>query len=230
MKKILGPLAIAVLAFSVSGCDFFRALAGRPTSAQIPQDTLDCSAACAAACDTCTVCDACTVGDTISVCDTCTACDTLSVCDTIAVCDTLAVCDTIALSDTVAVCEPCAASDTAAVCETKEAVAEHVIIGNLGQRTGFLKIDVSFNNARLVNSVESGYYILIGTFTQKANADKLEKLASRCGEKVTRLEFVNGKTAIALRRSDNVNDAFVALGEVRKLSFSPKDACILVVE
>ena len=212
MKKILGPLAIAVLAFSVSGCDFFRALAGRPTSAQIPQDTLDYSAACAAACDTCTVCD------------------TISVCDTIAVCDTLAVCDTIALSDTLAACDPCAASDTAAVCETKEAVAEHVIIGNLGQRTGFLKIDVSFNNARLVNSVESGYYILIGTFTQKANADKLEKLASRCGEKVTRLEFVNGKTAIALRRSDNVNDAFVALGEVRKLSFSPKDACILVVE
>ena len=230
MKNFLGPLAIAVLAFSVSGCDLFPALAARPTSAQTPPHTLDCSAACAAACDTCTACDICTACDTLSVCDTCTACDTLSVRDTIAVCDTIALCDTLA------VCEPCAASDTAAVCETKavcetqEAVAEHVIIGNLGQRTGFLKIDVSFNNARLVNSVESGYYILIGTFTQKANADKLEKLASRCGEKVTRLEFVNGKTAIALRRSDNVNDAFVALGEVRKLSCSPKDACILVVE
>ena len=65
---------------------------------------------------------------------------------------------------------------------------------------------------------------------QKSNADRLAKQAEKAGQKVTRLEYANGRTSIALRRSDNLSDAFVALGEVRKLSFSPKDACIIVVE
>ena len=114
--------------------------------------------------------------------------------------------------------------------EVKPEAIEAAIISNIGQKTGFLKVSVSYNDVKLLNTVESGYYILIGTFKQKSNADRLAKQAEKAGQKVTRLEYANGRTSIALRRSDNLSDAFVALGEVRKLSFSPKDACIIVVE
>lgn len=275
MKKILGPVAIALLALCVSSCDFFRALAGRPTSAQLPKDTVS---TCCGLADTlanptdscCALADTAALADS-TCCGCCAATDsTLAVKDSCtAVCDKCAAPDSCkAVSDSCSTCceskasckveepscckseEPVpaapaatkpatpaspAAQETAAKPlpvqpELKPEAIEEAIISNIGQKTGFLKVSVSYNDVKLLNTVESGYYILIGTFKQKANADKLAKQAEKAGQKVTRLEYANGRTSIALRRSDNLSDAFVALGEVRKLSFSPKDACILVVE
>lgn len=253
MKKILGPVAIALMALCVSGCDFFRALAGRPTSAQLPK--------------TDTVASCCAIPDTLALTDTssCSGCceaqdSTLAAKDSCC----CAPADSVAKTDTL--CSPVAEPEAAAEPATEPAIelvtepvtepaaepeatpeaqptpapapkpapapetVEETIISNLGQRTGFLKVSVSYNDIRLTNTVESGYYILIGTFRQKSNADRLARQAAKAGLEVTRLEYANGRTALAVRRSDNLGDAFVALGEVRKLSFSPKDACILVVE
>ena len=272
MKKILGPVAIALLALCVSSCDFFRALAGRPTSAQLSKDTV--STCCGLADTLANPTDSCcALADTAALADStcCAATDsTLAVKDSCtAVCDKCAAPDSCrAASDSCSTC--CASKDSCKAeepfcCKAEEPVPstpaateapkpaspaaqkpaakplpakpeikpeaiEDAIISNIGQKTGFLKVSVSYNDVKLLNTVESGYYILIGTFKQKANADKLAKKAEKAGQKVTRLEYANGRTAIALRRSDNLSDAFVALGEVRKLSFSPKDACILVVE
>ena len=223
MKKILGPVAIALLALCVSSCDFFRALAGRPTSAQLSKDT---------------TCACCALPDTLVCSDTTSCC---------AVEDSaLAVKDSCFKAEEPSCCEPediapaaadepepaakPAAKPIPAKPEVKPEAIEEAIISNIGQKTGFLKVSVSYNDVKLLNTVESGYYILIGTFKQKSNADRLAKQAEKAGQKVTRLEYANGRTSIALRRSDNLSDAFVALGEVRKLSFSPKDACIIVVE
>lgn len=253
MKKILGPVAIALMALCVSGCDFFRALAGRPTSAQLPK--------------TDTVASCCAIPDTLALTDTsscsgcCEAQDSALAAKDSCCC---APADSVAKTDTL--CSPVAEPEAAAEPATEPAIelvtepvtepaaepeatpeaqptpapapkpapapetVEETIISNLGQRTGFLKVSVSYNDIRLTNTVESGYYILIGTFRQKSNADRLARQAAKAGLEVTRLEYANGRTALAVRRSDNLGDAFVALGEVRKLSFSPKDACILVVE
>ena len=269
MKKIFGILAIATLALSVSSCDFFRALAGRPTSAQFTQDTTCacCGAAdtlsadtccasadtCCASADTCcTSADSAAVADSCSICSDCKSCEGCeqtkdSCCTSEPVeCEKKDTCTKAepVCSEAQETVEPAAAEPLAAEPAAEPAPAEPAaepvaaepqaveekIISNIGQKTGFLKVSVSYNNVKLLNSVESGYYILIGTFRQKANADRLAKQAEKAGQEVTRLEYANGRTSIALRRSDNLSDAFVALGEVRKLSFSPKDACILVVE
>ena len=241
MKKILGPVAIALMALCVSGCDFFRALAGRPTSAQLPKAD--------------TVASCCAIPDTLALTDTsscggcCEAKDS-----TLAAKDSCCCAPADSISKTDTLCCPVAEQEPAAEPATEPAAepepepeatpeaqpaptpapvpetVEEAIISNLGQRTGFLNVGVSYNDIRLTNTVESGYYILIGTFRQKSNADRLARQAAKAGLEVTRLEYANGRTAVAVRRSDNLGDAFVALGEVRKLSFTPKDACILVVE
>ena len=235
MKKILGPVAIALMALCVSGCDFFRALAGRPTSAQLPK--ADTVASCCAIPDTLALTDTSSCGgcceakdSTLAAKDSCCRAPA----DSISKTDTL--CCPVAEQEPAA--EPAAEPEPEATPEAQPAptpapvpeTVEEAIISNLGQRTGFLNVGVSYNDIRLTNTVESGYYILIGTFRQKSNADRLARQAAKAGLEVTRLEYANGRTAVAVRRSDNLGDAFVALGEVRKLSFSPKDACILVVE
>lgn len=239
MKKILGPVAIALMALCVSGCDFFRALAGRPTSAQLPK--ADTVASCCAIPDTLALTDTSSCGGCCEAKDSTLAAKDSCCCapaDSIAKTDTL--CCPVAEQEPAAepATEPAAEPEPEATPEAQPAptpapvpeTVEEAIISNLGQRTGFLNVGVSYNDIRLTNTVESGYYILIGTFRQKSNADRLARQAAKAGLEVTRLEYANGRTAVAVRRSDNLGDAFVALGEVRKLSFSPKDACILVVE
>ena len=245
MKKILGPVAIALMALCVSGCDFFRALAGRPTSAQLPK--ADTVASCCAIPDTLALTDTSSCGgcceakdSTLAAKDSCCCAPADSIAKTDTLCCPVAEQEPAAEPATEPATEPAAepgpepeATPEAQPAPTPAPVPETVeeaIISNLGQRTGFLNVGVSYNDIRLTNTVESGYYILIGTFRQKSNADRLARQAATAGLAVTRLEYANGRTAVAVRRSDNLGDAFVALGEVRKLSFSPKDACILVVE
>ena len=245
MKKILGPVAIALMALCVSGCDFFRALAGRPTSAQLPK--ADTVASCCAIPDTLALTDTSSCGgcceakdSTLAAKDSCCCAPADSIAKTDTRCCPVAEQEPAAEPATEPATEPAAepepepeATPEAQPAPTPAPVPETVeeaIISNLGQRTGFLNVGVSYNDIRLTNTVESGYYILIGTFRQKSNADRLARQAAKAGLEVTRLEYANGRTAVAVRRSDNLGDAFVALGEVRKLSFSPKDACILVVE
>ena len=245
MKKILGPVAIALMALCVSGCDFFRALAGRPTSAQLPK--ADTVASCCAIPDTLALTDTSSCGgcceakdSTLAAKDSCCCAPADSIAKTDTLCCPVAEQEPAAEPATEPATEPAAepepepeATPEAQPAPTPAPVPETVeeaIISNLGQRTGFLNVGVSYNDIRLTNTVESGYYILIGTFRQKSNADRLARQAAKAGLEVTRLEYANGRTAVAVRRSDNLGDAFVALVEVRKLSFSPKDACILVVE
>ena len=253
MKKILGPVAIALMALCVSGCDFFRALAGRPTSAQLPK--ADTVASCCAIPDTLALTDTSSCGgcceakdSTLAAKDSCCCAPADSIAKTDTLCCPVAEQEPAAEPATEPAAEPATEPATEPAAEpepepeaTPEAqpaptpapvpeTVEEAIISNLGQRTGFLNVGVSYNDIRLTNTVESGYYILIGTFRQKSNADRLARQAAKAGLEVTRLEYANGRTAVAVRRSDNLGDAFVALGEVRKLSFSPKDACILVVE
>ena len=251
MKKILGPVAIALMALCVSGCDFFRALAGRPTSAQLPK--ADTVASCCAIPDTLALTDTSSCGgcceakdSTLAAKDSCCCAPADSIAKTDTLCCPVAEQEHAAEPATEPATEPAAEpepepeatpeaqpSSTPSPAPTPAPVPETVeeaIISNLGQRTGFLNVGVSYNDIRLTNTVESGYYILIGTFRQKSNADRLARQAATAGLEVTRLEYANGRTAVAVRRSDNLGDAFVALGEVRKLSFTPKDACILVVE
>lgn len=241
MKKILGPVAIALMALCVSGCDFFRALAGRPTSAQLPK--ADTVASCCAIPDTLALTDTSSCGgcceakdSTLAAKDSCCCAPADSISKTDTLCCPVAEQEPAAEPATEPATEPAAepepepeATPEAQPAPVPETV-EEAIISNLGQRTGFLNVGVSYNDIRLTNTVESGYYILIGTFRQKSNADRLARQAAKAGLEVTRLEYANGRTAVAVRRSDNLGDAFVALGEVRKLSFTPKDACILVVE
>lgn len=267
MKKIIAPLAIAIMAFSVSSCDFFRLLAGRPTSAQLAKsDTVCCAVAdsscckadstcCAAVDSTCcessdstcccaadsVCCGHCASADSVC-CGKCSSLDSLAaemaaqmteqaaqMADSIKAAAQELVSELATAAAEVSEELAAAASELAAeVASATEAEAQ--IVKNLGQKTGFLQIDVKYNSDTLVNEVAPGYYILVGTFSVKANADRIERLARNAGLNPVRLEYASGKTAIGVLRTTVLTEAFISLGQIRNYGFAPKDACILVVE
>lgn len=74
------------------------------------------------------------------------------------------------------------------------------------------------------------YYVLMGTFSNVENADKMEKLCSDAGYEVTRIQCRHNLVAIGIGGSDDLRDAFAALTSVRKEKFCPADAWVLVNE
>lgn len=74
------------------------------------------------------------------------------------------------------------------------------------------------------------YYVLMGTFSNVENADKMEKMCSDAGYEVTRIQCRHNLIAIGIGGSDDLRDAFAALTSVRKEKFCPADAWVLVNE
>jgi len=78
--------------------------------------------------------------------------------------------------------------------------------------------------------LESRYYVIIGAFRQRPNAELLLKKASDHGYKPTLISFSPGMIAVGLCPVNTVSDAVVALKSVKNESFCPSDVWILVNE
>ena len=79
--------------------------------------------------------------------------------------------------------------------------------------------------------LEARYYILLGSFRSRANAEGLFRIARDAGYKPALISFgKGGLIAVGVCPVNKLADAYASLDGVRKESFCPKDVWILVNE
>ena len=79
--------------------------------------------------------------------------------------------------------------------------------------------------------LEARYYIILGSFRTRANAESLFKVAKEAGYKPALISFgKGGLIAVGVSPVNRLPDAYTALNDVRKEKFCPKDVWILVNE
>lgn len=71
------------------------------------------------------------------------------------------------------------------------------------------------------------YYVIIGAFKYRSNAEYLLKQAQQCGYQPALISFRNGKMAVGVCPASNIKDAFEGLKKVRQESFCPSDVWVL---
>lgn len=78
--------------------------------------------------------------------------------------------------------------------------------------------------------LEARYYVIIGAFRYRTNAEILLNKAVQKGYKPALISFRNGKMAVGVCPTNNIKDAFIALKKVKKESFCPADVWVLLNE
>ena len=79
--------------------------------------------------------------------------------------------------------------------------------------------------------LEARYYIILGSFRTRANAEALFNVAKEAGYKPALISFgKGGLIAVGVCPVNRLPDAFVSLNTVKKESFCPMDVWILVNE
>lgn len=91
------------------------------------------------------------------------------------------------------------------------------------------------NPARLgglfATKLEARYYVILGSFRTRSNAEALFNVAKTAGYKPALISFgKGGLIAVGVTPVNTLPDAYTALSEVRKEAFCPKDVWILVNE
>lgn len=78
--------------------------------------------------------------------------------------------------------------------------------------------------------LESKYYIIVGSFRSRSNAESLMNAASVKGYSPALITFRNGLIAVGVAPADNLGTAYSSLNKVRQEKFCPSDVWILVNE
>ena len=74
------------------------------------------------------------------------------------------------------------------------------------------------------------YYVMIGSFSSPANAERQAGKAEQAGYPATRIPFRNGFIAVGVCPSNSLTEVYASLRKLRSERFCPKDACILKIE
>ena len=78
--------------------------------------------------------------------------------------------------------------------------------------------------------LDSRYYIVVGSFRSRHNAEALFSTVSEKGYSPILVNFRNGFNSIAISPTDSLREAFRSLKSVREEAFCPDDVWILVNE
>lgn len=91
---------------------------------------------------------------------------------------------------------------------------------------------VNVKNLKAMNCapLEAGYYVVVGSFANDLNAIKMNSAARKAGFETTVITYTNGMTAIALAPAKDALGAYQLLQNARKCSFCPKDAWVIEVK
>lgn len=181
MKRMAILSALCALALCVTGCDFLRTVAGRPTSAQLTETSSSSSTethSCCTGCATCTGINCCQCRDTLP----------------------------------------------------HEPVYEAAVEVHGAKSLYMLKIGKD-SIKQTVSGLQYTYYVLIGTFTSRSYADEQAHRAMNAGFEVVTIPFSEGKrTAVAVSPTNDLDFAVSELNRVKKFSFCPADAYIMLAE
>lgn len=204
MKKIFAAISLSVLVLSVSSCDLFRSLAGRPTSAELKSAIEKQQNAAETEKQTITEEPAITAQQaTITE-------------------------EPAGTAQQAAIKEQTAPEETIAVASTQAEKEGYTMV----KREGRMSVPLAYThtNSTLKATPEHSYYIIVGTYRQKPTLNKMIKDAHDAGYETFLLEYSNGLTSVGLMPCDNLGEAIDAYAKVSKEDFCPKDACILIAK
>lgn len=242
MKKISVIAVLVALLAMVSGCDFIRSIAGRPTSQDLSAadtDTLKCSE-CA---DTLECCSTLECPDTLA----CASSDGCSDCvqkqagpetEPVACPEDSCAIEAFGQDDEVSdldepapVAEPEPVVEPEAVAEPAPAAEpEPVAVVEPKPLKTLSMVQISKKALGQKAALDYKYYVLIGTFAKKENLDRQVAKALKAGLEVEKITFSNGLVAVGVCPTDNFATAVSSLETLKKLDFCPKDAHIIVAE
>lgn len=204
MKKIFAAISLSVLVLSVSSCDLFRSLAGRPTSAELKSAIEKQQNAAETEKQTITE-------EPAGTAQQATAPE-----------------EPAGTTQQAAIKEQTAPEETIAVASTQAEKEEYTMV----KREGRMSVPLAYThtNSTLKATPEHSYYIIVGTYRQKPTLNKMIKDAHDAGYETFLLEYSNGLTSVGLMPCDNLGEAIDAYAKVSKEDFCPKDACILIAK
>ena len=78
--------------------------------------------------------------------------------------------------------------------------------------------------------LDSRYYIVVGSFKSRENAESLLVSVKERGYSPVLISFRNGFNAIGIAPADDLHRIFLSLKKVREEDFCPEDVWILVNE
>ena len=112
----------------------------------------------------------------------------------------------------------------------EKAKADSLALIDLIKESGEMSLSVS--SLRRANSVklDKRYYIIVGAFSNAANASWMAANAEGAGYPVQKVPYGNGFTAIGVAGTDTLAHLWDNLQKVKTESFCPKDVWILVNE
>ena len=103
-------------------------------------------------------------------------------------------------------------------------------IDSLKQLGGTI-LSTAAHGGLFTTKLESRYYIIVGAFTYRSNAERLYKKISATNRyKALIVNFRNGYNAVALAPSNTLKQAFYNMKAIRQESFCPDDVWVLINE
>lgn len=171
MRKIIVML-MGVSLFALTGCDFFRTLAGRPTGEEIEMKRLE-----------------------------------------------------ILLAEQA---EAQARLDS--LKREQQIIADSLAALDSIKQYGGTVLNPAKLGGLFTTKLEARYYVIVGAFMFRSNAEALLKKAKASGYQPAIINFNNGMNAVGLSPCSNIVEAKEALKSVKKESFCPKDVWILLNE
>ena len=111
----------------------------------------------------------------------------------------------------------------------KEKEDSIAIMDSLAQLKGTV-LNPSEIGGLFTTKLDSRYYIVVGAFKSRHNAEALFSEVSAEGYSPILVSFRNGFNAIAIAPANNLRDAFASLKAVKTEKFCPDDVWILVNE
>ncbi len=200
MKKIFAAISLSVLVLSVSSCDLFRSLAGRPTSAELKS----------------------AIEKQQNAAETEKQAITEEPAE---MTQQTAITEEPAETTQQATIKEQTATEEAIAVSPKE---EYTMVKREGRMS--VPLAYTHTNSTLKATPEHSYYIIVGTYRQKPTLNKMIKDAHDAGYETFLLEYSNGLTSVGLMPCDNMGEAIDAYAKVSKEDFCPKDACILIAK
>ena len=115
------------------------------------------------------------------------------------------------------------------VLKAQQFVADSTYAADSLLKKGRLRKASSIRNIP-VKKLQSRYYVVVGAFSQEANANRLVARYHDAGFRAEAFRYYSGTTAVFVEPSSRITDAMDAFRRVKKLPFAPKEAWILINE
>lgn len=112
----------------------------------------------------------------------------------------------------------------------EQALADSAAIVDSIRRSGSTILNPSSMGGGVASKLDYRYYIVIGSFSNEANAEALLSRAGEAGYIGRIIEFGNGFKGVGLSQTDHIERAYAALRALKAEPFCPQDAWILVNE